>query len=59
MCHAVRCRTCGKTTWAGCGQHVDQVMRRVPASQRCEGHASEPRSTESILTRLLGRRRTP
>lgn len=35
MCHAVRCRSCGKTTWAGCGAHVDQVMRGVPQSQRC------------------------
>ncbi len=36
MCSAVTCRKCGKTTWAGCGQHVDQVMRNVPKSQRCE-----------------------
>ena len=27
MCRAVRCKTCGKTTWAGCGQHVNQVYR--------------------------------
>jgi len=38
MCQAVSCRTCGKTTWAGCGQHVDSVMRGVPSSQRCPGH---------------------
>lgn len=38
MCRAVSCRTCGKTTWTGCGQHVDQVMRGIPASQRCQGH---------------------
>lgn len=24
-----------KTNWGGCGQHVDGVMRTVPASQRC------------------------
>ncbi|WP_371415365.1 hypothetical protein [Citricoccus sp. SGAir0253] len=29
------CRKCGRTTWAGCGNHVDQVMRRVPAAERC------------------------
>ena len=39
MCRAATCRTCGKTTWAGCGQHVDQVMRNVPSGQRCPGHA--------------------
>jgi hypothetical protein len=35
MCQAVKCNTCGKTTWAGCGNHVDQVMKNVPASDRC------------------------
>ncbi|KAI0090983.1 hypothetical protein BDY19DRAFT_668463 [Irpex rosettiformis] len=24
-CYAVKCSTCGKTTWKGCGQHVDSV----------------------------------
>ena len=38
MCRAVTCKQCGKTTWAGCGQHVDQVMRAVPAGNRCPGH---------------------
>ena len=32
MCRAVTCRKCGKTAWAGCGQHVKQVMAGVPAS---------------------------
>lgn len=35
MCRAVTCRKCGKTTWAGCGNHVDQVMSGVPKSDRC------------------------
>ncbi|MDY6810092.1 MAG: hypothetical protein SW127_13905 [Actinomycetota bacterium] len=39
MCHPTRCRQCGKTTWAGCGSHVDSVRRMVPASQWCPGHA--------------------
>lgn len=39
MCHPTRCRQCGKTTWAGCGSHVDAVRRMVPASQWCPGHA--------------------
>jgi hypothetical protein len=53
MCSAVTCRKCGKTTWAGCGQHVDQVMRGVPKSQRCEGHENEPRT--GLFARLFGR----
>lgn len=38
MCRAVTCKKCGKTTWAGCGQHVDQVLARVPRADRCAGH---------------------
>jgi hypothetical protein len=38
MCRPTRCRTCGKTTWAGCGQHVDAVRSSVPAGQWCAGH---------------------
>ncbi|MFN8196098.1 MAG: hypothetical protein U0R80_17685 [Nocardioidaceae bacterium] len=54
MCHTVRCRRCGKTTWAGCGRHVDQVMKRVPSAQRCPGHPKEP-SEGGFFSRLLGR----
>lgn len=39
MCRAVRCSRCGKTTWAGCGMHVDALKRDVPPSQWCGGHA--------------------
>ncbi|MGE9362863.1 hypothetical protein [Isoptericola nanjingensis] len=51
------CTTCGKTTWNGCGQHVDDVRRAVPAGQWCPGHDDEPstRSGGSFLSRLLGR----
>lgn len=38
MCYPVTCRACGKTGWDGCGQHVDEVMTNVSASQRCTCH---------------------
>ncbi|UJH69751.1 hypothetical protein L0A91_10650 [Ornithinimicrobium sp. INDO-MA30-4] len=41
MCRQVDCKQCGNTTWAGCGQHVDQVMKGVPRAQRCEGHQAD------------------
>ncbi|HET8560569.1 MAG TPA: hypothetical protein VFL69_08640 [Marmoricola sp.] len=53
MCRAVRCRKCGKTTWAGCGQHVSQVMAGVPSADRCQGHPKEVKG--GWLDRLLGR----
>jgi hypothetical protein len=55
MCREVPCKTCAKTTWAGCGQHVDQVMARVPSGQRCPGHPLPERSG-GWLSKLLGRR---
>ena len=55
MCRAVNCKTCGKTTWAGCGQHVDQVMRGVPSAQRCPGHQEEA-SSGGFFSRLFSGR---
>lgn len=58
MCRQATCRVCGKTTWAGCGQHVDQVMAGVPRADRCPGHAAEATSSTpgvGVLSRLLGR----
>ena len=52
MCRQVTCRKCGNATWAGCGQHVDQVMRGVPKSKRC---ACPP--TPSLVERLFGGRK--
>jgi hypothetical protein len=56
MCRAVTCKKCGKTTWAGCGQHVAQVMKSVPTADRCPGHPAEERTGGSFLGRLFGRR---
>jgi len=60
MCSPVTCRTCGKTTWAGCGQHVAQVRAMVPADQWCDGHvqagASQPNiQANSGLFKIFGR----
>ncbi|WP_169790639.1 hypothetical protein [Streptacidiphilus carbonis] len=35
MCRRVTCSRCGKYTYAGCGNHVDQVLGGLPAAQRC------------------------
>jgi hypothetical protein len=57
MCRQTTCRTCLKTTWAGCGQHVQQVMGPVPTGQRCsctDADRAEQRPG-SLLTRLFKR----
>lgn len=54
MCRRVTCKTCGKATWAGCGQHVDQVMVGVAKKDRCEGHRGKS-SAGGLFARLFGR----
>jgi len=60
MCHAVKCRVCGKTTWAGCGQHIAMVKASVPAGQWCDGRHTQAEIDEAarstgFLNRILGR----
>jgi hypothetical protein len=60
MCRSAVCTVCGKTTWAGCGQHVDQVMAGVPRADRCPGHTEEEQRAASasrggFLGRLFSR----
>ncbi|HLS01506.1 MAG TPA: hypothetical protein VK054_05920 [Beutenbergiaceae bacterium] len=61
MCRPVTCRVCNKTTWAGCGQHIQQVRRSVPAAQWCNGKHSPAEIAEakanrpSFFARLFGR----
>ena len=53
MCRAVTCKRCGKTTWAGCGQHIDSVLAEVPRDRRCPGHPTEARA--GLLSRVRHR----
>jgi hypothetical protein len=52
MCTRVTCPRCGRPTWIGCGRHVEQVLRGVPAEQRCQCERKEP---VPFWKRLLGR----
>ncbi|EMQ99279.1 hypothetical protein ADIAG_01272 [Paeniglutamicibacter gangotriensis Lz1y] len=58
MCRTITCRKCRKTTWAGCGQHVKQVMANVPHGERCSCDPNVPKKARKgggFLARLLGR----
>ena len=40
MCYPVPC-ICGKTTWQGCGDHIDTVKTQVAPEDWCPGeHAT-------------------
>ncbi len=61
MCSPVKCRVCGKTTWAGCGQHIASVKARVPAGEWCNGKHSQAEIDEAaanqtgFFSKLFGR----
>ncbi|KAI1776498.1 hypothetical protein F4818DRAFT_351168 [Hypoxylon cercidicola] len=35
MCMKATCKTCGKTTWFGCGSHIPSVLDQVSADDWC------------------------
>jgi len=41
MCRRVQCNQCKKPTYAGCGAHVEAVLRDVPAPERCRCRESK------------------
>ncbi|KAJ4461583.1 hypothetical protein PAPYR_2182 [Paratrimastix pyriformis] len=42
MCQRAKCRKCGKVTWSGCGEHIEEVMRGVPESRKCTCAEHDP-----------------
>lgn len=36
MCKKITCDKCGKPTWQGCGQHIEDALKDVPVAQRCD-----------------------
>ncbi|MFM2412015.1 MAG: hypothetical protein RLZZ587_348 [Actinomycetota bacterium] len=35
MCSQITCNQCGKATWTGCGQHVEEALAGVKPADRC------------------------
>jgi hypothetical protein len=55
MCSPATCPTCGKATWTGCGNHIEQALAGVPQSQRCQGHSKTSGTSGAASTSLFGR----
>jgi hypothetical protein len=36
MCQKVTCFNCGKPTWDGCGQHIEEALEGVALQDRCD-----------------------
>ena len=55
MCRQTTCRACNKATWAGCGQHKNEVLRGVPKNQRCSCTEAEKAAAKGgFFSRLFG-----
>ena len=51
MCRRVECARCKKPTFAGCGAHVEQVLRDVPRAERCRCHEARSVTPEAATPR--------
>jgi len=58
MCSKATCRKCGKITWSGCGMHVKQVMRGVPAAQQCTCGSKAQKPATPAAAKAPGRLRS-
>jgi len=58
MCSKVTCKHCGKATWSGCGEHVEEALYGIPTSERCPGHAGDAAtaSQPGFLGKLFGKK---
>ena len=56
MCYQVTCGSCGKPTWSGCGNHIEQALAGVPAQERCTCHqdSASTYAAQEPLTRFFG-----
>ena len=35
MCSPAQCPNCGKVTWTGCGNHIDEALAGIATEDRC------------------------
>jgi hypothetical protein len=60
MCQRITCSKCGRPSFAGCGMHIESVLRDVPKDQRCKCReqtqsASSTPGGGGLLGKLFGR----
>ncbi len=54
MCSRTTCRKCKNPSLGGGGKHVEQALKGVPKSQRCQGHDNDPKES-GFFSRYLER----
>ena len=53
MCRRIQCESCGKPTYAGCGRHVEDVLRAVAVEERCGCRSARNASVSAQIVREL------
>ena len=48
MCRRVDCSKCGRPTFAGCGAHVEQVLRDVSPADRLHCREEKPAAANPV-----------
>jgi hypothetical protein len=51
MCRRVQCETCGKPSYAGCGRHIEEVLRSVAHEERCSCRAARAATANAQIVR--------
>lgn len=49
MCQRISCEECGKPTWAGCGEHIEDALEGVAMADRCPGHETAAAAPSGFL----------
>jgi len=53
MCTKTKCSTCGKASWTGCGEHIEEALFGIAENERCQGHGSDAQES-NFLNRIFG-----
>jgi hypothetical protein len=51
MCRRIQCESCGKPSYAGCGRHVEDVLRSVAQEERCACRSAQGVSSNAQIVR--------
>jgi hypothetical protein len=55
MCSKVSCRKCGKPTWSGCGQHIEEALYGIAEADRCKGHENDVPTEKKSKFKIFGK----
>ena len=36
MCQKIKCSSCSKWTWTGCGKHIQSALKNIPDYDLCK-----------------------